>query len=586
MLKRYKIQASHFLPSMRLRPAGALRDRIREGYGMRDFQADLMAGLVVGLVAIPLGMALAIASGVAPQYGLYTVIIGGGIVALLGGSRFQVTGPTAAFVVVLAPIVQKFGFGGLLLAGFMAGLMLILMGLARMGRLIQFIPYPVTTGFTSGIALVIATLQLKDFLGLQVSEMPERFPGKVFALAAAVDSVSWPELSLGLFTLMFLIFWPRLNKRIPAPLVALFTASCLAFALRSIFPNLEIATIGSRFSFDLGGVVGQGIPQLPPMLDWPWNFAGAVGPKFQFSFEAVEAIVPGAFAIAMLGAIESLLSAVVADGMSQTKHDPDTELVALGVGNLICPFFGGVPATGAIARTATNIRFGARSPIAAVVHALFTLLVVLLFAPMMAHLPMAALAALLMLVAYNMAELTHFRQILKVAPASDVVVLLICFFLTLMFDMVVGVMVGVVLAALLFMRRMAEVTDGHRVERRAFPRPSGKNIPDDIVLYEIEGPLFFGAAEKAAETLADITDNINGVIFLMKEVPVMDMTGLVALEAAVRKLCKRKRKVALVGLRAQPRELISRSGMAGGQVAMFETLDDALAELSGEGGEL
>lgn len=583
MPRRYKIQSSSLFPVVKLRLFAALQEKLKEGYDLEDFRGDLLAGLVVGMVAVPLGMALAIASGVAPQYGLYTVIVGGGVVALLGGSRFQVTGPTAAFVVVLAPIVQKFGFAGLLIAGLMAGLMMIFMGLARLGRLIQFIPYPVTTGFTSGIAVVIATLQLKDFMGLQVEEMPERFLGKVLALYEAKGSISLAEFSIGLATFALLLLWPRINKKVPAPLVALLVVSIGVFFLRRVFPDLEIATIGSRFSFEMNGTKGQGIPQVLPLFNWPWNFVGADGRSFAFSIEAIESIVPGAFAIAMLGAIESLLSAVVADGMARTKHDPDAELVALGIGNVLCPFFGGVPATGAIARTATNIRYGARSPLSAVIHAIFTLLVILLFAPLVAYLPMASLAALLILVAYNMSELTHFSHILRVAPRSDVIVLLICFSLTVMFDMVVGVMIGVVLAALLFMRRMAEVTEGHKVAQGTHPLILNKEIPPDIVLYEIEGPLFFGAAEKAAETLTDITDGVRGVVFLMDDVPAMDVTGLVAFESAIKKLCNGKRKVCLVGLKAQPKELIYKSGITEGRkdILISENIDKALQLLAG-----
>jgi len=575
---RYKTRSSSLFPVVKLRLFAAFRDKLKEGYTLEDLRADLMAGLVVCMVAVPLGMALAIASGVAPQYGLYTVIIGGGVVALLGGSRFQVTGPTAAFVVILFPIVQKFGFAGLLIAGFIAGLILLLMGLARMGRLIQFIPYPVTTGFTSGIAVVIATLQIKDFFGLQILEMPERFLEKVIMLFQARGTASFYELSIGGITLALLILWPKFNKRIPAPLVALTFVSLLVVLLCKILPDFEVATIGSRFSFEIDGVKSYGIPQSLPRFDWPWNFVGSDGQAFSFSFETMESIIPSAFAIAMLGAIESLLSAVVADGMARTKHDPNAELVALGVGNILCPFFGGIPATGAIARTATNIRFGARSPLSAIIHAVLTLFVILVFAPYVSYLPMAALAALLLLVAYNMSELRHFLHILKVAPRSDITVLLICFSLTVIFDMVVGVTVGVMLAALLFMRRMAEVTDSHKVSNESHLLTANKQIPHDIVVYEIEGPLFFGAAEKAANTLGDITDNIRGVIFLMNEVPAMDVTGLVAFESAIGKLKGGHRKICLVGLRSQPRELIRKAGLINGQkdILIANDIDSAI----------
>lgn len=578
MRLRYKLRSTSLLPVVKLRLFAALREKFNEGYGFSDFRADLMSGIVVGMVAVPLGMALAIASGVAPQYGLYTVIIAGGLVALLGGSRFQVTGPTAAFVVILAPIVQKFGFGGLLIAGFLAGVMLVIMGVARMGRLIQYIPHPVTTGFTAGIAVVIATLQLKDFFGLEVAEMPEKFLEKVMALLESAPSFSSAEFAVGFATLAILILWPRLNKKIPAPLVALSVVTLAVVVLKKFLPEFDVATIGSRFTFDIGGVKGQGIPQMLPRLDWPWNYVGADGQTFPFSLKAIEEIIPSAFAIAMLGAIESLLSAVVADGMGGTRHDPDAELVALGIGNMVCPFFGGVPATGAIARTATNIRFGARSPLSAVIHAIFTLLVILLFAPYVSYLPMAALAALLILVAYNMSELSHFIHILRVAPKSDMIVLLICFSLTVLFDMVIGVMVGVMLAALLFMRRMAEVTEGHRIQSEELSIAGNKRFPPDVFVYEINGPLFFGAAEKAAGTMAGISDKIKNVVFLMHEVPVMDVTGLVAFESAINKLRNGKRKICLVGLRRQPKELILRSGITEGKkdILIVETLEKVL----------
>jgi sulfate permease, SulP family len=555
MSHRYKEPASTFLPLIKLRLFAAIREKFREGYGLSDLQSDLMSGAVVAMVAIPLGMALAIASGVPPQQGLYTVIIGGSIVALLGGSRFQVTGPTAAFVVILAPIAHKFGLGGLLVAGAMAGIMLTLLGLARMGKMIQFIPYPVTTGFTSGIAVVIATLQLKDFFGLKITEMPEHYLEKVGALFHARGTGSTIEFLIGAATLLILLLWPKVNKKIPAPLVALTVISMIAASLKSRFPDLDFATIGNRFTYELGGLSYHGIPQRPPYFEFPWNFTAADGKPFDLSLDILKSLVPSAFAIAMLGAIESLLSAVVADGMAQTKHDPNAELVALGVGNLICPFFGGIAATGAIARTATNIRFGAKSPFSAVFHAGFTLTVVLLLASYVSYFPMASLAALLMLVAYNMSEMKHFFHIIRVAPKSDVIVLLICFFLTVVFDMVVGVTVGVVLAALLFMNRMATITSAQVIGEGAHPHLKGP-LPKDVLLYEIAGPLFFGAAEAAAEAVSGITDSVRVVIFSMDGVPVMDVTGLVAFESAIQKLTRLPRQVLIVGLKSQPKELL------------------------------
>jgi sulfate permease, SulP family len=578
MLHRYKQSSFGLPPFVKIRPFAALREKLREGYGLGDLRCDLMSGMVVALVAIPLGMALAIASGVPPQHGLYTVMIGGSLVALLGGSRFQVTGPTAAFVVILAPIAHQFGLGGLLVAGFLAGIMLVLMGLARMGKIIQFIPYPVTTGFTSGIAVVIATLQFKDFLGLRVHAMPERFVEKVVALVHAAGTASLAEFLVGTGTLFCLLFWPRLNRKIPAPLVALTAASVAAVLIKIVFPQFEVATIGSRFTYNLGGITGHGIPQAPPHFGFPWNFAGGDGRPLSLNLESIEALIPPAFAIMMLGAIESLLSAVVADGMAQTKHDPDAELVALGIGNMVCPFFGGIAATGAIARTATNIRFGAKSPVSAIIHALFTFVVVLVLAPYVSYLPMAALAALLILVAYNMSEMKHFVHILRVAPKSDVTVLLLCFFLTVVFDMVVGVTAGVIVAAFLFMRRMANVTSMQMVPGGSHPHVKA-SLPRDVVLYEISGPMFFGAAEHAVEALSGITDDIRVVIFAMDQVPVMDVTGLVAFESAIHKLIRHHRKVLLVGLREQPYELLMKARLVADnpQVRTCLSLEEAVS---------
>ncbi|MBF0314937.1 MAG: C4-dicarboxylic acid transporter DauA [Oligoflexia bacterium] len=546
---------------LKLRIAKALRKKLNKGYSLSDLRSDIMAGMVVAMVAIPLGMALAIASGVPPQYGLYTVVIGGGVVALLGGSKFQVTGPTAAFVVVLAPIAHKFGLGGLLVAGLMAGVIILIMGLAKMGKLIQFIPYPVTTGFTSGIAVVIATLQLKDFFGLQIVEMPERFIEKVLTIFRAYSTASVLEFSVGVSTLLFLIFWPKLTKKIPAPLVALTVVSAVVALVKMKFPAVEIATIGSRFTYELNGVIGHGIPKAAPHLGLPWLFSTADGKPFVLSLETLQLLFPSALAITMLGAIESLLSAVVADGMTQTKHDPDSELIALGIGNILCPFFGGIAATGAIARTATNIRFGAKSPIAAVVHAVFTLIVILSLAPLVSYLPMASLAALLMLVAYNMSEMKHFMHILRVGPKSDITVLVLCFFLTVAFDMVMGVSVGIGIASFLFMKRMADVSSARMFTEEYHHPHLTKPIPKDVILYEIAGPLFFGAAENAVEAISSIQSNIRAVIFNLESVPAMDVTGLVALESAIYKVLDKDQQVFLVGVNPQPLKLLSKSAL-------------------------
>jgi len=567
---RYQAEQSQPVnPKEKPRLFHALRQRMKQDYNFSDLRKDLMSGAVVGMVAIPLGMALAIASGVPPQHGLYTVILAGIVISLLGGSRFQVTGPTAAFVVILAPIAGKFGLGGLLTAGLIAGIILLCMGLGRMGQLIQFIPYPVTTGFTSGIAVVIATLQMKDFFGLHIEKMPDHYLEKIITLFQATPTASWVEFLVGLTTLLLLVLWPKINRKIPAPLVALTSITICVTILKNYFPAITIATIGSRFS---------GIPQTLPLPGLPWHFVGSDQHPFNINLQSIEALILPAFAIAMLGAIESLLSAVVADGMAHTKHDPDSELMALGIGNMLCPFFGGIAATGAIARTATNIRYGASSPLSSVFHGVFTLLVILLFAPYVSYLPMSALSALLLLVAFNMAEIKHFKHIIKVGVRSDVAVLLICFGTTVLFDMVIGVTAGILLAALMFMKRMATVTSSQIVEPKIHSKLP--KLPSHVLLYDINGPLFFGAAERAMEALDTIHDDVKTVFLLLEDVPVMDMTGLVAFEGTLEELGK-NRNIFLIGVKPQPRDIMLRSSMivTAKNLFFFNTIEEALADL-------
>jgi SulP family sulfate permease len=568
-------------PQVRLQPGLALRQSLR-GYGGRGLLRDLLAGLVVGVVALPLAMALAIAAGVPPQNGIYTAIVAGGIIALLGGSRVQVSGPTAAFVVVLAPISAKYGLGGLLVATLLAGVILAFMGLARLGRMVEFIPHPVTTGFTAGIAVVIATLQVKDLLGLAPASSPEHFLERVAVLAEALPGARWPDAAVGGLTLLALLVWPRVVKRIPAPLVGLAVGALAALALGHLVPGADVATIGNRFSYTVDGVTRAGIPALPPTPLLPWTLPGPDGRPLVLSLELFRDLAPSAFAIAMLGAIESLLCAVVGDGMAGTKHDPDVELLAQGVGNIVAPFFGGIAATGAIARTATNIRAGGRSPIAAVVHALFVLAGVVVLAPVLAYLPMAALAALLLVVAWNMAEADHFIHIVRVAPKSDTFVLLTCFFLTVVFDMVVSVSVGVMLAALLFMRRMADIAHTKLVSdsHPALDEP----LPRGVLLYEIAGPLFFGATQKAMSALEAIRAPGRVVILHMGGVPAMDVTGLVALESALGKLHGARHFVILSGVQRQPATVLAKGGIrpVEGKLAICSTLEEAVLIAKGK----
>lgn len=559
------------LPPVDLPLGYALRRAFRKGYEMGDLRSDLLAGVTVGIVALPLSMALAIAVGAPPQYGLYTAIVGGAVVAFLGGSKFQVSGPTAAFVVILAPIMAKFGLGGLLIATLLAGFILLILGFARMGRLIQFVPDPVVTGFTAGIAVVIATLQVKDFLGLDLAQQPEHYWEKLAAISSALHTARWPEIAVALFTLLLLIVWPRLFPRIPAPLVAMSLAGVAAVAMQRVL-GIELSTIGSTFHYSAHGITHGGIPPLLPQFNPPWDLAVE-----GLSFETLSALLSPAFAIAMLGAIESLLSAVVADGMAGTKHDPDGELIAQGVGNIVAPFFGGFACTGALARTATNIRAGARSPIAAITHSLFVLLAVLLLAPLLSYLPMASFAALLLVVAWNMSDARHFVHILRVAPRSDVIVMLTCFGLTVMFDMVVAVSVGIVLAALLFIRRMAEVT-GSGLVSEGDPSLHAP-LPPGVLLYEIHGPLFFGAANKAMASL-DVVDKSTHVFILdVTHVPAIDATGLVNLESALERLAAHGARVVIAGLNEQPQRSLERAGIVPIEGALYfePTLDAGVA---------
>jgi SulP family sulfate permease len=556
--------------------AYGLRQKLKEGYTRRDFRADAVAGLIVGIVSLPLSMALSVAVDLPHEHGLYTAIIAGVVCALLGGTRAQVTGPTAAFVAILAPIVHQFGLRGLLIAGLMAGVILILMGVARLGKLMQFIPHPVTTGFTTGIAVVIAIGQIKYALGL---DLP--LAGAVETLHAVGDAIGntnpW-DLAVCVVTLALLVLIPRVIKRIPAPLIALGVVSLLVVLADQLIPGFHATTIGTKYSAVVDGETIRGIPPLPPMPMLPWDATGsAAAPLSGLDWATIRALMPAAIAIAMLGAIESLMSAVIADGMSGTTHDPNAELIGLGVGNIVCPFFGGIPATGALARTATNIKAGARSPIASVVHAVFVLACTIALAPLVAYLPLAAMGALLLLVAYNMSELRHFLHLVRVAPRSDVAVLMTCFGLTVLFDMVVAVLVGVLLAALLFMRRMAAMTRVLPLERhQAVPH---FDLPPTVKLYEIAGPMFFGAAKTAMATLDTVDRETKTVILAMKYVPQLDATGLVAFESVIDRLIRGGRKVILAGVQPEVAEVLARAGLKRkpGQLAYAPDLDTAVS---------
>lgn len=571
-------------------PAAALRAVWREGYPKAQLRRDIGAGALVGIVALPLSMALAIAVGVPPQQGLYTAIVAGFLAAALGGSRVQVVGPTAAFIVLLAPVTARFGMGGLLMAGLLAGLILIALGLLRMGRLIEFIPFPVTTGFTAGIAVVIAVLQLKDFLGLRLAHAPDHFLERIGAMWQARGTFSIWEFGIGMLTLTVLLTaklpkrWlarlPRWLLRIPAPMVALPLAAVAAWLLTHGFPGAHVETLGSRFQTEIGGRIVEGIPQVPPLPGWPWSAPGPGGQPFRLNLETLRLLFPSAFAIAMLGAIESLLSAVVADGMAGTRHDPDAELFGLGVANVITPFFGGIPATGAIARTAANFRYGGRTPVASMVHAVTILLAILVLAPFLKYLPMASLAALLLVVAWNISEVEHVIHTLKTAPRSDALVLLTCFGLTVVFDMVIAVSIGILLAAMLFMRRMASVAEGRIAPPDAANLPGP--LPEDVVVYDLVGPLFFGGAERALSAIRQLPERVSVVLFRMDQVLTVDLTGLVALEGVLREMARHRMRAILVGLKPAVREALERAGIQPSEIeglVVCENLDEAWRHL-------
>ncbi|KAA6187048.1 C4-dicarboxylic acid transporter DauA [Thiohalocapsa marina] len=531
----------------------AVTDSLRGGLRPSAVRGDILAGLTVGVIALPLSMALAIASGVAPQHGLYTAIVAGIVVALSGGSRVNISGPTAAFVVVLLPITQTYGLGGLLLAGMLSGVILVALGLARLGKLIAVVPYPVTIGFTAGIGTVIALLQIPELLGLGLGPLDGSLPEKVTRIAAGLGGLRWEDTLIGLLTFAILLGWGRLKSRIPGHLIALLAGTLLALLLGwASDGGFQVATIGSRFEYLLDGETLPGIPPLPPQPLLPWHLPGPDGTPIGLSFELLRALIAPAFAIAMLGALESLLCATVADGLSGGRHNPNDELIGQGLGNLAVPFFGGIPATAAIARTAANVRAGAGSPLASVVHAMFILLAIASLAPALAHIPMAAMAALLLMVAWNMSEARHFMRILRGAPRGDVATLLTCFGLTVLVSMEIAVAVGMGLAAVLFIRRTIELTQIQLVEPAQHPHAA--QLPNDVLIYDINGPLFFGAAQKALSALTSVRPEVRAIILDCSDVTLMDLTAMVAMESIAANLRQRGVKLVINGL--APRMLL------------------------------
>lgn len=538
---------------------------ITEKYTVQRLLKDAIAGVTVGIIAIPLAMALAIGSGVPPQYGLYTAAVAGIIIAVCGGSRFSVSGPTAAFVVILYPVSQQYGLSGLLLATLMSGLMLVLMGLARFGRLIEYIPLPVTLGFTSGIGITIATMQIKDLFGLSVTAMPEHYVGKVMALVQAMPTLNVGDALIGAVTLAVLIIWPKLGLRVPGHLPALL-AGCAVMVL-FMQTGHPVATIGSRFHYLLpDGSQGSGIPAIVPQFGLPWAQSGGQG----LSLSLVQALLPAAFSMAMLGAIESLLCAVVLDGMTGKKHHSNNELIGQGIGNIITPFFGGITATAAIARSAANVRAGATSPISAIIHSLLVILALLVLAPLLSWLPLSAMAALLLMVAWNMSEAHKVIHLLRHAPKDDILVMLTCMSLTVLFDMVIAITAGIVMASLLFMRRIAKMT-------RLIDVP-GQYPVDDCVL-RISGPLFFAAAERIFTQLLVRSGSAKRIILVWDRVALLDAGGLSALQNYIGELPEGI-ELAITDIPFQPLKTLARAGVKPitGRLSFYSSLTEALME--------
>ena len=526
---------------------------VMKTYSKEQFVKDLIAGVIVAIIALPLSIALALASGVTPEKGLYTAIIAGFVISFLGGSRVQISGPTAAFATIVAGIVATNGMDGLILATILAGIFLIIMGLCHFGNLIRFIPYTITTGFTTGIAVTIVIGQLKDFMGLTFQNSPVETMEKLHEVISCIGTLNWQALAVGIFSLAILIIWPKINARIPASLIAVIAAS----ALVALLP-VQVNTIGSLYE----------ISSALPRFSFP-----------AITFGSVRAVLPDAFKIAILAAIESLLSCVVADSMIGDRHNSNMELVAQGAGNIFSGLFGGIPATGAIARTAANIKNGGRSPIAGMVHAVVLLLILVVLMPYAALIPMPTIAAILFMVAYNMSEWRKFLSLVKTAPKSDILVLLVTFFLTVIFDLVLAIEVGIVITAFLFMKRMSDVTN---VSEWTYPEDSEttrqnlKAVPKNTQVYEITGPMFFAAADKLLAVAGNSNTKI--IILRMRSVPAMDATALNSL-TNVYKVCQKKNtKLIFSHVNPQPMSVMKKAGFdkLAGKENFCANIDEAL----------
>jgi SulP family sulfate permease len=539
---------------------------LRQGYSGRDLLRDAVAGVLVGVVALPLAIAFAIASGVKPEQGLYTAIVAGLVISALGGSRTQISGPTGAFIVIVYGIVHEYGYEGLAVATFVAGILLILMGLARVGALVSYVPYPVTVGFTSGIALIIFCSQVRDFCGLEIESLPADFVDKVVVYSEHIGATNWTATGIGVLSLVIIAVWPRVTNKVPGPLVAIVVATVLVEGF-----DLPVATIASRF-----GEVPSDIPA-PHMP--------------AISLALVRETFSPAVTIALLAALESLLSAVVADGMLGTRHRANVELMAQGVGNVLSPLFMGIPATGAIARTATNIKSGGRTPVAGIVHGITLLLIVLFAGRWAALIPMPALAAILVVVAYNMSEWRTFRSLLQ-SPRSDVAVLLVTFALTVLIDLTVAVQVGVVLAAFMFLKRMAQVTQVVHIteeleeeaqETYGSPRSIDRRfVPEGVQVFEVQGSLFFAAVERFKDTLRAIEQRPAVLVIRMRDVLSIDATGLQGLDEIRRDAEREGTVLLLTGIHSQTLAAMENAGFLDrlGRENVLEDIDAALRRAS------
>ncbi|MEN6589571.1 MAG: sulfate permease [Proteiniphilum sp.] len=521
-------------------------------YNKEKFLADLMAGLIVGVVALPLAIAFGIASGVTPEKGIYTAIIAGFIISFLGGSTIQIGGPTGAFIVIVYGIVEQYGVQGLAMATVIAGLILVMMGVLKLGTVIRFIPYPIVVGFTSGIALTIFSTQMKDFFGLTTPKLPSGFVEKWIAYFQFFSTVNWWAALIGVATVAIIIVTPKIYQKIPGSLVAIIVMTIAAYLMKTYGHIQGIETIGDRFTIN---------SQLPALETIPVNL------------DSVRLLFPAAFTIAMLGAIESLLSATVADGVTGKRHNSNMELVAQGVANIITPFFGGIPATGAIARTMTNINNGGRTPVAGIIHAFVLLLIVLFLGDLTKHIPMACLAGVLVIVAYNMSEWRTFHSLTKQSKAT-LAILLTTFLLTVIFDLTIAIVVGLLLAVFAFLKRMNESTQiSHTTgsidiskELESHSQDMKEEVlflPHGVEVYEIDDPFFFGVANKFDEKMREIGDHPNIRIIRMRKVPFIDSTGLNNLETLCRNSKKEKIQVILSGVKENIRESLYKSKIPG-----------------------